>query len=73
MPRYFFHIKDGSDFPDNDGTVLPDMAAARAQAVATAGAMLGEKGDTFWSGTEWQMTVVDEAGQVVCELRFSAK
>ena len=75
MPRYFFHIRDNIDFLDNDGTVLPDAAAARAQAVATAGAMLSEKGETFWAegGTEWNMIVVDETKQVVCELRFSAR
>jgi hypothetical protein len=35
--------------------------------------MLGEKGETFWEGTGWHMIVIDEAGQVVCELRFSAR
>jgi hypothetical protein len=73
VPRYFFHIRDDQDFLDNDGTVLPGPAAARAQAATKAGAMLRDKGETFWSGTEWQMIVTDEAGQVVCELRFSAR
>jgi hypothetical protein len=73
MPRYFFHIHDDKDYRDNDGTVLPDVAAAHAQAVATAGAMLKEKGEGFWEGTEWRMTVADETGQVVCNLCFSAR
>lgn len=76
MPRYLFHIHDDEDFedfPDDEGTVLADTAAARAQAVATAGAMLRETGETFWGGTEWRMSVVDEAGQTVCELHFSAR
>jgi hypothetical protein len=73
MPRYFFHIHDDQDFPDDEGTVLPEAAAARAQAVATAGAMLRDKGETFWDGAEWHMIVIDETGQVVCELRFSAR
>ena len=47
MPRYFFHIHDGQDFPDHDGTIFPDAEAARAQAVATAGPMLREKGEMF--------------------------
>jgi hypothetical protein len=75
MPRYLFHIhvdKDFEEFPDNEGTALPDAAAARAQAVAIAGSLLREKGETFWGGTEWRMDVIDEAGQTVCELRFSA-
>ena len=75
MPRYLFHIhddKDFEDFPDNEGTVLPDAAAVHAQAVATAEALLREKGETFWRGIEWRMDVIDEAGQTVCEFRFSA-
>ena len=28
MPRYFFHIDNGGQFPDNDGTVLDDTADA---------------------------------------------
>jgi hypothetical protein len=73
MPRYFFHIHDAQDFHDNDGTVLDDDTAARAQAITTAGAMLRDKGETFWSGAEWHMIVADESGRVVCELRFSAR
>jgi hypothetical protein len=73
MPRYFFHIHDGQDFPDDDGAVLDDEVAARAQAIATAGAILKDEGEKFWGGTEWRMNVVDEGGQTVCELQFSAK
>lgn len=73
MPRYFFHINDGTEIIDDEGSVLDDATAARAQAVATAGAMLKEQGEKFWDGTEWRMTVVDEAGQRVCMLCFSAQ
>jgi hypothetical protein len=72
MPRYFFHIHDGREYPDNDGTVLDDAVAAHAQAVATAGTMLKEKGEKYWEGTEWGMTVIDETGCVVCDLHFTA-
>jgi len=72
MPRYFFHINDGADSPDTEGTVLPDTVAAHAQAVATAGAVLKEKGERLWDGPEWRMTVIDEAGQTICDLQFSA-
>ncbi len=72
MPRYFFHIDNNGEFPDNDGTVLDDAATARAEAIMTAGAMLQESGGRVEDGMEWRMTVVDEAGQAVCELHFSA-
>jgi Domain of unknown function (DUF6894) len=62
MPRYFFNVSDGADLPDVEGIVLQDRAAARTQAITTAGEMLKERGCTFWHGTEWRMTVLDEAG-----------
>jgi hypothetical protein len=31
MPRYFFNIQDGADFPDKEGTELPDMKAVRTR------------------------------------------
>jgi hypothetical protein len=72
MPRYFFHINDGHEFPDNDGTVLDGVAAAHAQAIATAGAMITENGVEIEKGTEWHMIVADETGHIVCDLHFSA-
>jgi hypothetical protein len=50
-----------TDFLDNDRTVLPDAAAIHAQAVSTAGSVLRDIGDAFWSGAEWYMIVIDEA------------
>ncbi len=73
MPRYFFHVNDGEASPDTEGTVLADAAAAHAQAVTTAGAMLKDEGERLWDGGEWRMTVIDEAGQTVCDLHFSAR
>ncbi len=32
MPRYFFHVHDGHEIRDEDGTELADLAEARAQA-----------------------------------------
>src|SRR5436305_12520946 len=70
MPRYFFHVADGADFPDNEGTVLANVSMARAQAIETAGAMLRDRGALLSEGTEWRMTVVDNSGNTVCLLRF---
>jgi hypothetical protein len=64
---------DGEDFPDNDGSDVLNIAAAREQAITTAGAMLKDRGATFWGSGEWRMTVVDEGGKTVCLLRFSAE
>ena len=33
MPRYFLHIRYGLEWPDDEGSVLPDLAAARRGAI----------------------------------------
>ena len=33
MARYFFHVQDGRDYHDLQGTELPDLKAARNEAV----------------------------------------
>ena len=72
MPRYFFHVIDGREIIDNDGTELLGLKEARAEAIRTAGAILRDEGDKFWNGEEWHMNVTDAAGQSVLKLRFSA-
>jgi hypothetical protein len=72
MPRYFFHVIDGHNIIDNEGTEFPNLRHARAEAIRLAGAILRDEGDTFWDGTEWHMNVTDVAGQSVLKLRFSA-
>jgi hypothetical protein len=60
LPRYFFHISDNSVFPDQDGTLLPNLAAARVEAVAVAGAMLRDHAPDFWVSGEWKVVVTSE-------------
>lgn len=72
MPRYFFHVQDGQDFPDLEGTELPDLAAARAQAVQFAGSLLADQPETFWASGEWHLQVTDEAGLSLFQLTFFA-
>ena len=49
MPRYFFHVQDGSSSPDTDGTELPDIYTAQAQAIRTSGEILRDMGAKFWN------------------------
>src|SRR5918993_3899589 len=71
MPRYFFHVIDGRDIIDHDGTEFPNLRTARAEAIRLAGAILRDEGDAFWKGEEWQLNVTDLSGQSVLKLRFS--
>ena len=72
MPRYFFHVFDGKAFPDDEGTVLPDLEAVRAEAVKASGAMIRDHHD-FWRGAIWTMEVKDEIGTTVCKMNFTAE
>jgi hypothetical protein len=72
MPRYFFHVIDGRDIIDHEGTELSGLREARTEAIRLAGAILRDECDKFWNGTEWHMNVADAAGHSVLKLRFSA-
>lgn len=73
MPRYFFHVMDGASMRDQEGTELPDVYTAQAEAIRLSGEVLRDMGARFWDGTEWRLEVADEAGQVLFTLRFSAE
>jgi hypothetical protein len=71
MPRYYFNIRDGRDFPDENGTVLPNAEAARRSAVVAMGEAIKDYSQGFWGHPEWEMHVVDQGGETVCRLRLS--
>jgi hypothetical protein len=74
MPRYFFNIRDGETIIDDEGTELPDLDAARAEAIGLSGEMLhhGPRATPLWDGTSWEMWVTDESERTLFTLRFSA-
>ncbi len=68
MPRFFFHIDE--ERPDTVGVDFPDCETARGEAIRAAGEILRDIDGAF-ARQEWKMTVKDESGAVVLELRFS--
>jgi hypothetical protein len=72
MPRYFFHIIDGKEIIDDEGTELAGLDEARAEAIVVSGEMLRDSGGKFWNNGIWQLRVTDDAGRKVCALTFSA-
>jgi hypothetical protein len=44
MPRYFFHTEGQSIITDQEGVELPNVKAARAEAMRTAGQIMREAG-----------------------------
>lgn len=70
MPRFYFHVTDSRDYPDLQGTVLPDVESAQREAVRFSGQLLEKAADTFWHGEEWHMRVTDEADLTLFTLMF---
>jgi len=70
MPKYFFHIHDGLSFPDEEGTDLTDLAAARLEAAQLAGQMMKDDSQAFWNGEDWSVQVTDEASMTLFTLHF---
>lgn len=68
--RYFFHVRDGQDIPDFEGTELADDEAAKAEAIAASSEMMADLGPKFWNHGGWEMQVVDEGGREVLTLQF---
>ncbi len=69
---FYFHIENGSAILDTDGIDLPDVEAARAEAVAVIADVLrdGEARD-LWSNHPLQLWVTDEpdgAGRTLLRL-----
>lgn len=73
MPRFFFNVVDGYDQRDLDGTELPDLDTARAEAIRLSGEILKEMGIEFWHHTDWNLIVEGEGREALFTLRFSAE
>ena len=72
MPIYHFNVRDGSNIPDPDGTELPNVQAARVEAVKLAGRLLLDEPDTFWEGSDWHVEVTNDRGLILFRLDFMA-
>ena len=73
MPRYFFDIVDGQDFPDLNGYEFADLAAARLEAVRYSAEVLREMPERFWNNEKWTMTVSNDDRTPLFTLKFLAE
>ena len=71
MARFYFHLHDDVDVPDNEGRELPDLEAARECATREARNCLAEtikeKGRLV---LHRHIDIVDERGEVLETVRF---
>lgn len=72
MPRFFFHAHDGTTVLDEEGTVLPDLEAARKLAVRFAGDLLRDLGRDLEDGEDWKIDVADEHGLILFTILLAA-
>jgi hypothetical protein len=61
MPRFFFHLDDGTPASTDESVELPDLGAARELALRYLGQSLSEGPSVFWSRGDWRLTVTDES------------
>jgi hypothetical protein len=70
MPRYYFSLANGRSFNDVDGLDLPDLTAARAEAIGFARDLMRlEPERRDWSN--WRVRVTDEDQQLVLDIPFA--
>ena len=77
MSHFHFHILNGKNLYDDTGAELPDIEAAKIEAIRVAGTVLCEGvSAAFWRGTAWKMVVKDNpelrSGRTFFTLTLSA-
>ena len=70
MPRYYFHIYDDVIAHDEEGAELPNMAAARLNALVAARELIAEQVKCGYFVLSHWIDVVDEQGEKVLTLTF---
>jgi hypothetical protein len=70
MPRYYFHVEDGTGMRDDEGCELADLAKAKCEAVEYAGKLICDYASDFWNHDGWHMRVTDETDLTLFELHF---
>ena len=69
MPRYYFHVREGSTLNrDEEGQDLPNAEAARQEAISAGREILGEKLLHGGSLNNRTIEIADETGHVVDEI-----
>ncbi len=70
MPRYFFHLYDDVIAHDEEGMELPNVAAARLNALIAARDIIVEQVKRGYFVRSHWIDVVDEQGDPVMTLTF---
>lgn len=71
MPRYYFNLFDDSVAVDDEGLELPDIAAARAQAIRGARSLIASQAEQGRICLNCRIEVEDENRRPVLILPFT--
>jgi len=71
MPQFFFHVYDGQDGSDFEGTDLPDRYAAGIEALRFAGEIVKADADRILRGEPWRMEVTDAESQLILRINLT--
>ncbi|MDB5697861.1 MAG: hypothetical protein JWN69_665 [Alphaproteobacteria bacterium] len=72
MPRYFFHLFDDIVLRDEEGIELPDIEAARSEAVRAARDIACQEVQNGKLSLHHRIEVEDEQGRPILTLPFKA-
>jgi hypothetical protein len=70
VPHYFFHLYNDVVVLDEEGRALPDLAAARANAIREAREMMLDAVAEGRINLSHRIDIADEAGTVVGSVTF---
>lgn len=71
MSRYHFNVYDGYSDIDEDGHELPDLHAARVEALRLAGGIIKDAADRADMSDEWRVEVTDDSGLMLFRMEFT--
>ena len=71
MPLFYFNIRDGRGIDDTAGTELPDLKAARREAISFSGAVIENEVNHLPVNEDLRLEVADETGLTLFVTTFS--
>ncbi|MDB5451926.1 MAG: hypothetical protein JWO33_504 [Caulobacteraceae bacterium] len=72
VTRYYFDALNGQTFADAEGIELPDLGAARCEAVGMLGSLLRGDPSGFWSTGALSILVKDAMGRTLFVVEATA-
>jgi hypothetical protein len=70
MPQYHFHVYDGRPVKNVNGIELPNIQAARVEALRLAAETIRDAAERADLGDAWRVEVLDEVGLMLFRMDF---